>query len=390
MIQGNGWAEREIELLTWLRPVADTEEIANILNALGYDRTREAVSRKGRRLEIKFVTYGEPSGDFTDAETKIVDETFTANKSRETTILLRPRYTSVKEYYNSDPEEEELDMPDPEMAPIAPPDDLDPKINWVDGKSLALKPDRFTRFVMMNDVHVPHNIPLDAIFDFIKEFKPDHMLLVGDIINNDPFSHWEKKSPGRAKKMPLPIKYFAHANANFYLPLRETIGKDCVTTHWEGNHEYWARRAIEEMPEGEGYWEAWNNIEEIDQWVSSKMFARLGKLYFTHGDVMNAGMYHAKKLLGYFRRSIRYGHYHDTSSWSDTSPIDIKDRHTAKCCGTLEKFNPAFMTNRPHDWQHCFTYGYVKPDGTFHDYSVNIVDNKFIVHGKEWVGGLND
>lgn len=388
------WTERELELIAWLRPVADTDEIQAVFDKLGYDRSRESISRQGRRLGIKQAGYSEPQGELTEAETKIVDEVFAKNETRQWAV----KYNDVEKYYkhartasrDEFVDEDQFDHHHPEMAVVSAPIELPDNIKFVDGQALILNPHKITRFIMLNDVHVPHNIPLDAIFDFIRDFKPDHMLLVGDIINNDPFSHWEKKKPGTAKKMPLPIKYFENANANFYRPLREVAGNQCLFTHWEGNHEYWSRKAIEEMPEGEGYWEVWNNIECIDQWVSSKMFARLGRLYFTHGDVIRGGMYHAKKLLSYFNRNLRYGHYHDSSSWSDTSPIDIKDRHNAKCCGTLEKFNPHFMDNRPHDWQHMFTYGYVRPDGTFNDYRVNIVDNKFILHNKEWVGGKND
>lgn len=387
MTQSKSWGEREAELLTALRPHCDTDEITTILNALGFDRSREAVSRKGRRVGIKFHAYSDPTGEFSEKESAAIDAIVSKRKPG----LITPapltsedvREIIQEDYFNGIGEWEDSDGFD---EPVIEEDIREkyPDINWAP-TSLPLKSGRMTKFIMLNDVHVPHNIPLDAIFRYISDFKPDYILLVGDIINNDPFNHWAKKSPRKAKHLPLPKAYYRMCNNLFYKPLREAVGKGCTIVHWEGNHEYWARRAIDEMPEGEGYWEVWNNVEEVDQWIPSKGFARLGKLWFTHGEIIKGGMYHAKLMLAYFNRNIRYGHRHDSSSWSATSPIDIKERHTSRCCGTLEKFNPQFMEDRPHDWQHMFTQGWIRPDGTFNDYSVNIINDAFIVDGKEYI-----
>lgn len=239
-----------------------------------------------------------------------------------------------------------------------------------------------TKFVMLNDVHVPHNIPLDNIFSFIKDFKPDYMLLVGDIINNDPFSHWDKKIPGRFKNMPQPKAYYEDCNRTFYRPLRKIVGDHCPIAHWIGNHEFWSNKAISEIPDGEGYWEVENNIEGIDFWIPSKGIANLGKLHFLHGDIIPGGYHHSQAMLSAFQRNVRYGHHHDIQESSFTSPIDVADRHTARSCGTLQNFNPGFMGNRPHRWQHAFTYGFVWPSGLFQDYTVKVINNSFWAEGK--------
>ncbi len=383
------WEERETDLLSALRTCCSTNEITEILTQLSYDRTKEAISRKSRRLGKKFEAFDEPVGEFTEAESAVIDAVIEASNERKLNIIPIPT-TSVEikkvieESYADNVEEPDHWEPeyiDPDPAEWAPlPDD----VPWAPG-SLPLKEGRPTKFIMINDVHVPHNIPLDAIWEFTKDFKPDYMLLVGDIVNNDPFTPWERNRRGQAKSIPVPKPYYKECNEKFYRPMREAAGKDCTVVHWEGNHEFWSRAAIQDIPEGEGYWEVWNNVEGVDLWVPSKMFARLGRLYFTHGDVIKGGMNHAKKMLGYFRRSVRYGHYHDTMACSETSPIDLKDRHTAKCCGTLEKFNPHFMKNRPHDWQHTFSFGYVYPEGYFFDSLCYIINNRFIANGKEYV-----
>lgn len=332
MIFGKPWTTNE-EKIVISHPGDTNLKIQQLLSKAGFSRSLEAIQRKKQRLG---------STKHNEQRTEFVESSYTppANKK------------SKK-----------------------------PKIDWVSGQSLALDKD-VTKFVLLNDVHVPHNIDLQSIFEFFDDFKPDYTILNGDIINNDPFSHWDKQSPLRFKNMPQPKSYYEECNEVFYNPLRAAVGSKSKIVHGIGNHEFWSNKAIAEMPEGEGYWEVENNIENVDSWYASKTMVNLGKLYFVHGDIINGGNNHATKMLNYFRRNIRYGHYHDLQERSYNNPIDITERHTARSCGTLQKFNPGFMGNRPHDWMHCFTYGYVKADGTFHDHTSVVIDNKFMANGK--------
>lgn len=375
---GPGWAEREVELLTILRSCCTDKEISKVLIGLGFNRSVEAVSRKSRRMQIKFHSLGEPIGDLSEQESSIVDLVLS---EREVPGYLAPLFESIAGVEASDPWEN-WNPSTPENYEI-----LDPSVKWISG-AIPLHKDRVSKFIMLNDIHVPHNVPLSGIWDFVRDFKPDYMLLVGDIVNNDPFSHWDREKPAKAKKMPQPKAYFKLCNDIFYNPMREAVGPECQVGHWIGNHEYWSNRAIDYMPEGEGYWEVWNNVDPgvVDFWVPSKGMANLGHIHFTHGDVIRGGKYHPSQFLQYFHRNVRYGHYHDVGTASHTAPIDMTDRHIARCNGCLEQYNPGFMEGRPHNWQHAFTYGYVKPDGVFNDYQVIIFDNKFYVNGKQYEG----
>lgn len=329
MIFGKPWSPAEEGILLGY-PGGNPAGVQKKLLEAGYQRTIEAIKRKQQRINggtIKPTPYIE-----------VVEATYTPPKAKS-------------------------------------------KIKWVSGQALPLHKE-VTKFVALNDVHVPHNIELDKVFEFFDDFKPDYAILNGDIVNNDPFSHWDKSSPLRFKNMPQPKAYYEECNEVFYQPLRSAVGKNCEVVHGIGNHEAWSSKAIAEMPEGEGYWEVENNIEGIDSWYSSKTMVNLGKLYFVHGDIIQGGRHHAERMLNYFRRNIRYGHYHDLQERSYNNPIDISERHTARSCGTLQKFNPSFMGNRPHDWMHCFTYGYIFKDGTFHDHTTSIVDNYFMANGK--------
>lgn len=258
--------------------------------------------------------------------------------------------------------------------------EIEKSVKWISG-SLELIKNKPTKFVMFNDVHVPDNIPLDNVFSFINDFKPDYILLVGDIVNNDPFSHWDRNSPLRFKNMPNPKSYYEKCNKLFYRPLRKSCG-GAVIIHWIGNHEYWSEKAIAEMPEGAGYWEVQNNIEEIDLWVASKGVANLGKLHFMHGDIIKSGNGCSRKIVQLFHRNVRFGHFHHIEESSQTNPLDAADFHTARCCGTLQKLNPHYMNGQPSNWINAFTYGTVLQNGNFFDHTAVITNNSFMANGK--------
>ncbi len=255
-------------------------------------------------------------------------------------------------------------------------------VTFVEG-SLPLIKNRETRYVQINDLHFPDSIDLTGIFQFVKDFKPDYILEVGDIIQNTPFSHWERAVPGQFKQLPDPQEYYEECIEGYYKPMREAAD-GAKRVHWIGNHEFWSQRAVMQIPEGQGYWEIWNNIGQdlVDLWVPSKKLANLGKLHFLHGDYKASKSTHAKQMLMMFLRNIRYGHWHDISEASYSSPVDQKERWTARSCGCLQKLNPNFMENQPHNWIHAFSYGVVTPSGLFWDTTVKIIDGQFWAEGK--------
>ena len=246
--------------------------------------------------------------------------------------------------------------------------------------SLPLVKGRETRFVQLTDTHAPYSIPLGPVFEFIEDYKPDYVLLTGDNSDMSCFSHWEKRKRGTAQLLQDPKDYYGSVNGCFYEPLRRAAPKSKIV-HFIGNHEAWAYQAIDDMPEGRGYWEPENNIRGVDLWVRQFRLANLGKLHFLHGEHA-VGKYHAHGMLQLYRRSLRYGHRHDGQEAFYTSPVDVEDRHSARCCGTLQHFNPNFMQNRPHNWVHGFNAGIVAPDGMFWDQLTKIIRGRFYAESR--------
>lgn len=55
------WKDEELELLEALRPAMNNREIRQVLSALGYERSIEAVAKKSRSLGVKFIDFGVPA-----------------------------------------------------------------------------------------------------------------------------------------------------------------------------------------------------------------------------------------------------------------------------------------------------------------------------------------
>src|SRR3990167_10063938 len=182
MIQGKPWTNQEEDIVTewWafglegLGVENSFESLQTFLTDQGFNRSIEAIKRKIRRLDIQ-----KHSSSIPISEKKVVET----------------RHTS-----------------------------------WLTG-DIPLVKGNITKFVMLNDIHVPHNIDLTNIFHFIQDFKPDYVLLVGDIVNNDPFDHWKKAKPGTFKGMPQPKSYYELCNKEFYRPLRKICSNECKIIH---------------------------------------------------------------------------------------------------------------------------------------------------------------
>ena len=69
--QGSSWSDREKIIYASLRPKCTTPEVHEVFQRLGFNRSKEALSRRGRRIGIQFSGLGDPDlGDLSkeDAE----------------------------------------------------------------------------------------------------------------------------------------------------------------------------------------------------------------------------------------------------------------------------------------------------------------------------------
>jgi hypothetical protein len=104
---------------------------------------------------------------------------------------------------------------------------------------------------------------------------------------------------------------------------------------------------------------------------------RLGKVHFIHGENYGGDTF-AKKTAIACHRNVRVWHNHTNQSYASFSPLDSKDIMEVKGIGCLCKKNPEYMIGHPNRWINSFLEGYVFPDGSYNDYTVNVINGRFI------------
>lgn len=243
--------------------------------------------------------------------------------------------------------------------------------------------------VSLFDIHYPHENKkaLKAVFQFIKDEKPDVLVLGGDQLNMDCVSHWSRELLRQRENNRI-VRTYDMFNKELITPIENL-------SHWKekvwirGNHELWADQYVDNNPELEGLIEpesylrlkkrGWNIIEFNNSY-------KIGKLAIIHGLYVNE--FHAKKTLMTWGESqcIYYGHKHDISTYSAVYRGGDGQPRLAQSCGCLCDMNPDYMKNRPSNWIHGFLYFTIRPDGKFTAMVIPIINGVFS-WGRKTYGG---
>ena len=253
------------------------------------------------------------------------------------------------------------------------------------------------RFVFLADLHWGferrggHKVSLHdpkalgAVMSFIDDFKPNHVILGGDMLDCGAISHHNRNKPGATEG----LKLLADA-----VGLREAVIKPLEAlkstslTYHIGNHEDWLNDLVEAAPALEGIIDIRSLLKLGHRWdvVEQGGATKLGKLTFVHGDQLRGGDAVAKAAVIAYERNIRFGHFHTFQTYTKTSAVDMNG-HTGIAVPCLCKKTPRYGEGAPNKWMQGFLWGYVGgPDGIFNDYVSVIVDGKFIANGLAYQG----
>lgn len=237
------------------------------------------------------------------------------------------------------------------------------------------------KVIVLPDLHYPYQINLRPVEKFIRDIKPTHLIYLGDQMNMDAVCHWieDKKRPLEGKRLKE-----EYDGMNEILDRMEAIaGEKTEYIYFEGNHENWVEQYLDHYPNFEGMIEVPENLHlkyRKYKWIPFNRWYKIGKLYFIHGYYTNK--YHAEKTARAFKRSVMYGHTHQFQVYTDVSPVDLGDAHTAMSIGCLCDLNPDYWKNKPSNWTHGFGLAYIWPNGNFNMYFIKIVDGHFIFNNK--------
>lgn len=253
-----------------------------------------------------------------------------------------------------------------------------------------------TKFAFLTDLHFGyerrngHKIPLHdpkafgAAYEFLKDFKPDVLILGGDILDCGAISHHNKG----AKRSTEGLRLLADAEecrANVLGPLEALKAKKQV--YIVGNHEDWIEDLIEENPGIEGLVDL-KPMLKLDSWqvLGQGSYYDLGKLTFVHGDQLSGGEHVAKAAVIAWERSIRFGHHHTYQVYTKVSPIHEKLGRTGIAVPCLCSKGPKYGEGKANRWVQGLNWGYVLPDGSYYDYVSIITNGRMVVNGKVYKG----
>lgn len=245
--------------------------------------------------------------------------------------------------------------------------------------------DGYRKAVAINDQHIPYDDTVinELVFDFIRDFKPDIIDVLGDIVDFFQISKFST-DPKRKTTLQADIDK-THA---YLKTLREIAPKAEIELHF-GNHLDRLRKYI------------WNNAKELDcirslhlpfllgldslgiSYIeSAEGYRQRGKLVLTHGHVISQdSAMTARRNLNRYGLSVICGHTHRGGATYKTDLLGVRGawENFCLCRMDLAKEWRVGVAN----WQTGFSYLFYYAD-RFEVHQCPIIKRRFTALGKEY------
>lgn len=234
--------------------------------------------------------------------------------------------------------------------------------------------------ILIFDVHLNNSYakPYQLVKNFIKENKPDFIILGGDYLDCSSLSHWLETNRREMEGLRYRKEIDFAAKELDYL---QTYCNDI--TYLIGNHEDWIEQFINKNPQVEGWFElkvALNLLERNIKLIPLNELYKIGKLFVTHGFYTN--MFSTKKHLLTLGCNICYGHTHVSQVYMCNMKMQAPLK--AWSIGCLCDFAPSYLKGKPANWINQFAILYVSSTGLFNLYPIDIIHNSFIWNNKKY------
>jgi len=241
------------------------------------------------------------------------------------------------------------------------------------------------RILALPDIHSPDNINLGSVEKLMVDFKPTHVIYLGDLLD---FCYIGKFAEGNS------LGQEGKRIKKDYDVVRKLVGKHrrlcphAQLIYMLGNHELRINYEIEHNPKLEGLIGIEENIgNSFDKiytygeiWEASKY------LGYMHGVYCN--LHHAKKTSQEFgEMTIIYCHCHDRQLYTRMNMRDRKPKpRYAQSIGCLCNLSPEYLRKRGriNKWVHAFSIAYVWDNGYFNEYTIHVINGKFVYGGKSY------
>jgi predicted phosphodiesterase len=244
-----------------------------------------------------------------------------------------------------------------------------------------------TKIVVLPDIHTPnHNQnAIKPVLSFIKFYKPDILIQLGDFCDWDSLSTYDVSSECDIVTIDREV-----SEANYVLDAIDNACQEkCRKIMLGGNHEKrYPKYKVNQGSEVEK-----RKLREFSTWaLEYNLYSRgweyfdygknlqIGKIVFTHGWFSSGNA--AKKMSECFPgRNVIYGHTHKHEVYGtiDERGLPIE----AESIGTLSNFDLSYLNGKPAtNWVNGFLWIDVLADGTFTKHFVNIICGRFVAYGK--------
>jgi hypothetical protein len=235
-----------------------------------------------------------------------------------------------------------------------------------------------------NRTRVPLHDPkaLDLALAIAADHKPAAFVCGGDMLDCGPISHWNENHPGKIEGEKL-LAHIESFKRDVLTPFTRTLAKGARKIWLRGNHEDWIEEFVDKHPALEGLLDL-PTLLGLHDWECYPIggVAKVGKVYFMHGDTIRGGMYVAKRAVEEYGRSVRFGHHHTYQAHTMTSAVDSKDIKTGVAVPCLCNKAPGYMDHKPNRWLQGILRGWALPNGEFHDSVHVFANNQVVVDGK--------
>lgn len=244
---------------------------------------------------------------------------------------------------------------------------------------------KIQKTVLLPDIHSPYYDVevMDAVDEFIIDYKPDELVYMGDQLSLDCISSWNKRKPLLKEGQRL-LKEYEEFNENI-LEVHENItSPETRRVFMYGNHEQRANWYLDDHPELEGMIDIDKNLKLSERGykiIPYNGIHKIGKLNVIHGFYYNK--YHSAKTVDVFEGNVVYAHVHNPQMYAKVTPLDRRGYHTATSLPCLCNIKPSYKQNSPNFWLNGFgVVEHLPATGHFNLYTIIIVDNSFMWNGK--------
>ena len=240
-------------------------------------------------------------------------------------------------------------------------------------------PIEYDNILWLSDIHIPnHNEEaVQLAINYGVENKVNCVILGGDLIDNYPFTRFDKKPDrGEAKGMFQDV-------ADFLLMLRDTF-KEAKIIWLEGNHDKWYQKWL--MKNAPVVWDdPYYSLQErlrLDdydiEYLEEKRILKIDHLHALHGHTLIRGVFNpvnpARGAFVKAKASCIIGHCHQSSKHTESTL-----RGKIISCfstGALCDLHPDYD---PHNTKHNLGVAHIKrANGNFHVRNLEIYNNQIL------------